>query len=195
MATTDRKLFVKNIGVCAFDPHGPRGSNAQTPMFVRQIVFDLWLPCAVWAPSLDSPFVTSPPSKNLEDWIQAQNPDPDFADLVTSLPGAAIRNQLYIYAPDDREPKILVPPTVREPLVRTTHVVMCHLGSAKVHSAMSQSCYWPNMAADCRRWLTTAPVVNRKRPVATRPMNYFPPLRRLHPESAGAWIFRAKVKP
>ena len=51
-----------NIGVCAFDPHGPCGSNAQTPMFVRQIVFDLWFPCAVWAPSLNSPFLTRPPS-------------------------------------------------------------------------------------------------------------------------------------
>ena len=51
-----------NIGVCAFDPHGPCGSNAQTPIFVRQIVFDLWLPCAVWVPSLNSPFLTRSPS-------------------------------------------------------------------------------------------------------------------------------------
>jgi hypothetical protein len=43
-------------------PHLTCESNAQTSIFARQIVFDLWLPCAVWAPSLNSPFVTRPPS-------------------------------------------------------------------------------------------------------------------------------------
>jgi hypothetical protein len=94
---------------------------------------------------------------SLEDWIAAQNDDTDFAELVDALPDAAVRGQLHLYAPDDREPRILVPTTVREPLVRTTHVAMYHLGSAKVHSALAQSYYWPNMAAGCRRWLTDCP--------------------------------------
>ena len=40
-------------------------------MFVRQMVFGLWLPCAAWAPSLDSPFLTRPPSSNKDVAIAA----------------------------------------------------------------------------------------------------------------------------
>ena len=89
----------------------------------------------------------------LEDWITEQKNDPSFAEFASNLSGSAVRQGLHIYAPDDMPPKILVPSTKREPLVRRTHEAMFHLGSAKVSMALSQSYYWPTLAADCRKWL------------------------------------------
>jgi hypothetical protein len=93
----------------------------------------------------------------LEDWISAQNNDADFAAFFKSLPGAAVRSGLHIFAPDDSPPKILVPESKRELLVRRTHEAMFHLGSAKVNLALAQSYYWPTMASDCRKFLADCP--------------------------------------
>jgi transposase InsO family protein len=93
----------------------------------------------------------------LEDWISAQNNDDNFSDFFNSLPGAAVRSGLHIYAPDNSPPKILVPLSKRDLLVRRTHEAMFHLGSAKVNLALAQSYYWPTMASDCRKWLADCP--------------------------------------
>ena len=93
----------------------------------------------------------------LEDWISAQNNDANFATFFKSLPGAAVRSGLHIFAPDDAPPKILVPESKRELLVRRTHEAMFHLGSAKVNLALQQSYYWPTMASDCRKFLSDCP--------------------------------------
>jgi hypothetical protein len=93
----------------------------------------------------------------LEDWIQAQQDDPDFASFVDKLPGAAVRADLHVYAPDDAPPKMLVPASKRESLIRRTHEAMFHLGHAKVKLALAQSCFWPELATDCRRRLKDCP--------------------------------------
>jgi hypothetical protein len=93
----------------------------------------------------------------LEDWITEQKADPTFTKFAAELPGAAVRQGLHIYAPDDTPPKILVPSTKREPLVRRTHEAMFHLGSAKVTMALQQSYFWPTLASDSRKWLADCP--------------------------------------
>jgi hypothetical protein len=107
------------------------------------------------APLLESfaqDFVAGIPA-TLEQWITAQRDDPDFPAFVSNIPDAAIRAGLHIHAPNNEPPKILVPLSVREDLVRTTHEAMHHLGSAKVAMALSQSYYWPSISSDCRRLL------------------------------------------
>ena len=44
-----------NMRAGSFDPLGPSGSNEPAHIFTRQIVFDLGLPCAVWATSPPCP--------------------------------------------------------------------------------------------------------------------------------------------
>ena len=107
------------------------------------------------APLLESfsqEFVAGIPA-TLEQWIAAQQDDSDFAAFVATLPDAAVRSNLHIYAPDKEAPKILVPASVREELVRSTHEAMHHLGSAKVALALAQSYYWPSLSSDCRKFL------------------------------------------
>ena len=89
----------------------------------------------------------------MEQWITEQSEDPDFPAFLQSIENAAVRQNLHIYAPDNELPKILVPERTREPLVRTTHEAMYHLGAAKVAAALSQSYYWPSLSAECRRFL------------------------------------------
>jgi transposase InsO family protein len=93
----------------------------------------------------------------LEDWILAQSNDENFASFFKSLPSATVRSGLHVYAPDDAPPRILVPESKRELLVRRTHEAMFHLGSAKVNLALQQSYYWPTMASDCRKFLSDCP--------------------------------------
>jgi hypothetical protein len=92
-----------------------------------------------------------------EDWCTAQQEDPSFAPFVADLPAAAVRDGLQIYAPDNSTPLILVPSTIREPLVRLTHRKMFHLGSAEVTAALKKMYFWPSLAADTKRWLADCP--------------------------------------
>jgi hypothetical protein len=89
----------------------------------------------------------------LEQWITDQSDDPDFPAFLSSIENVAVRQGLYVYAANNEPPKILVRERAREPLVRTTHEAMHHLGAAKVAAALSQSCCWPSLTADCRRFL------------------------------------------
>jgi transposase InsO family protein len=107
------------------------------------------------APLLESfpqEFVAGTPA-TLEQWIQAQKDGPHFSVFVETLSDASVRGGLHIFAPDNTAPKILVPDPVREDLVRSTHVAMHHLGSAKVALAPAQSRCWPSLSSDCRKFL------------------------------------------
>jgi hypothetical protein len=95
--------------------------------------------------------------QTIEDWCTAQQEDPSFAPFVADLPAAAVRDGLYIHAPDNTSPLILVPSSTREPLVRLTHRKMFHLGSSKVTAALKKMYFWPSLAADTKRWLADCP--------------------------------------
>ena len=66
---------------------------------------------------------------------------------------AACRNDLFLFVPDDRPPRIIVPPHTREPLIRYTHEMMFHLGHAKVSERLSRSYFWPTLRGDTRKIL------------------------------------------
>jgi hypothetical protein len=47
--------------------------------------------------------------QTLEAWAEAKAADPDFGDFVAKIKDVAVRNDLYIHAPSDRPPRIIVP--------------------------------------------------------------------------------------
>jgi transposase InsO family protein len=96
--------------------------------------------------------------KTVEEWIDAQEHAPNFPDIApTLLPSVAIRGGLHLYAPDCAAPLIIVPAANREPLVRFTHRIMFHLGSAKVIERLRQSYYWCTLSKDTTKWLQDCP--------------------------------------
>jgi hypothetical protein len=70
--------------------------------------------------SLESSTFDSPVPTVIEDWIKEQNRDTAFRDSIASLPGTACRQGLYLHAPDNEHPRIIVPPQTREALIRFT---------------------------------------------------------------------------
>ena len=99
----------------------------------------------------------SPIPTTIEEWIKEQNRDSVFRGSLAALPDVADRNGLYLYAPDDESPRIMVPPQTREALVRFTHEQMFHLGQAKVTERLLRGYYWPTLRGDVRRWLHNCP--------------------------------------
>ncbi len=93
----------------------------------------------------------------IEDWIKEQNRDAAFRDSIASLPGTACRQGLYLHAPDNTHPRIIVPPQTREALIRFTHEQMFHLGETKVAGRLRQSYYWPTLKTDTRKVLKDCP--------------------------------------
>ena len=93
----------------------------------------------------------------LEDWAQTQSSDPHFSDDLPDESLVAVRDGLSVYLHDDSPARIIVPPSLREQLVRETHVRMHHLGATKVHHCLRQSYFWPAMRRDCRNILSDCP--------------------------------------
>jgi len=108
------------------------------------------------ATSEEETFV-EPVPRTVESWIEAQQTDPTFSDLVSAIPDTAVKDGLVIYAPVDKIPKIVVPSTVQEPLIRNTHVRMQHLGSAKIAAEIKRTFFWPTLKPDTVRLLKDCP--------------------------------------
>jgi hypothetical protein len=68
----------------------------------------------------------------LEAWIKAQGDGPDIEARLIDIEDRAQRQQLWINAPAQQSPTIIVPVTYRELLVRDTHSRMFHLDNNEV---------------------------------------------------------------
>jgi hypothetical protein len=104
-------------------------------------------------PNLNETF-DEPVPTTVEEWIAEQGKDEQFSNEFSALDGIACRHGLYLYAPNDIAPRILVPPATREPLIRLMHSRMFHLGHAKVAERLLQSYFWPSLRKDTRRTLS-----------------------------------------
>jgi hypothetical protein len=107
---------------------------------------------------LEASTFEEPVPTTVEEWIGEQNKDLPFLAYMSSLDGIACRQGLYLYAPDDIAPRILVPPSTREPLIRFTHHRMFHLGHAKVAERLLRSYFWPSLRKDTRTTLNDCAV-------------------------------------
>jgi hypothetical protein len=104
------------------------------------------------APLLEtSPTIIHPnlPS-TLEDWKHAQDNDPAF--LQTLDPALLANcNGLTIYKDADFPSRILVPPSLRDQLIRQHHHDLQHVSHPKVLTSLSRHYFWPKMKTDVRR--------------------------------------------
>ncbi len=75
----------------------------------------------------------------LEAWMRAQQADEDFPALFETIEEKAIKQDLWIRAPANETPTIIVPRTCQEILVRDSHERMFHLAHANVHALLRRS--------------------------------------------------------
>jgi hypothetical protein len=95
--------------------------------------------------------------RTLEAWIETQRQDPDFENCLADIEDKTQRQELWINAPAQQSPTIIVPSTFRESLVRDIHSRMFHLNHAKVYSLLRRSYYWTTMKKDVRQLLADCP--------------------------------------
>jgi hypothetical protein len=104
------------------------------------------------APLLETSPTTIHPNlpSTLEDWKHAQDNDPAF--LKTLDPDSiATCNGLTIYKDADFPSRILVPPSLRDQLIRQHHHDLQHVSHPKVLTSLSRHYFWPKMKTDVRR--------------------------------------------
>jgi hypothetical protein len=86
----------------------------------------------------------------LDEWRQAQQNEPDFLTLL--VPNSlALCNGLTLFKDADFPARILVPPSLREPLTRQHHADLQHVSHPKVFTSLARYYFWPAMKADVRR--------------------------------------------
>ena len=116
-------------------------------------------PLIVYSTTIPDQFEGNTLPSTLEEWADAQQSDPNFDDDLPAPEFVTVQQPhgLQLYSIEGSTPKILIPPSSRESLVRKVHCDMHHLGAVKVHRALQQSYFWPSMRADCRKWLDNCP--------------------------------------
>ncbi len=95
--------------------------------------------------------------RTIEAWVQAQQSCPDFVDLREGMDMTAVRHDLWIHAPPEPPPTIIVPKACQERLIKNVHERMFHLGHAKVYAMLKLSYVWPTMKKDVRKILSDCP--------------------------------------
>ncbi len=91
--------------------------------------------------------------RTVEAWMRAQRDDPDFPQRLEDIEWKASRQDLWVHAPPEQAPTIIVPFTCQKLLIRDTHDRMFHLNQAKVFALMRRSYFWPTMRKDVRKIL------------------------------------------
>ncbi len=95
--------------------------------------------------------------RTLEAWANAQKSDAAFESLLDGIQDKAVKQDLWICAPADANPTIIVPPSCQELLVRAIHQRMFHLSHVKVFALLRRSYFWTTMKRDVRKWLEDCP--------------------------------------
>ena len=76
--------------------------------------------------------------RSLEKWVNAQEHDPTCVDNI--LPEEVMqREELQLHVSTEYEPRIIVPVTFREPLIKQHHEDMFHLGADKISLSLRKS--------------------------------------------------------
>jgi hypothetical protein len=86
----------------------------------------------------------------IQDWKHAQDNEPDFLALLDPETFANC-NGLTVFKDTDFPSRILVPPSLRDPLIRQHHYDLQHVSHSKVLTSLSRYYFWPTMKTDVRR--------------------------------------------
>jgi hypothetical protein len=132
--------------------------------------------------------------RTLEAWIKAQKEDPDFDDCLVEIEDKAQRQELWIYAPAQQCPTIIVPRTCRELFVRDAHSRMFHLNHAKVYALLHRSYFLVTMKKDVRKFLEDCPICELNKARQNTAHGLFSAQPICAPVRDGAWIFRDKAR-
>ena len=85
-------------------------------------------------------------------WKQAQADDPAFLDAIPPA-SLLLCEGLTLFKDPDFPSCILVPPSLREALVRQHHADLQHLLHPKVLTSLARHYHWPTMKTDVRKFL------------------------------------------
>jgi hypothetical protein len=85
--------------------------------------------------------------------------------MLEGIEDKALKQELWVQAPANSTPTIIVPPTCQQLLVRDSHARMFHLAHAKVYALLRRSYFWLTIKRDVRKWLEDCPLceVNKAR--------------------------------
>jgi hypothetical protein len=86
----------------------------------------------------------------LLDWKHAQNTEPDFFKTLDP-DSIAHCNGLTVYKDVDFPSRIIVPPSLRDQLIRQHHSDLQHVSHPKVLTSLARYYFWPAMKTDVRR--------------------------------------------
>jgi transposase InsO family protein len=88
----------------------------------------------------------------LDEWKHAQTSDPDFLSEIPS-DSILLCDGLSLHKCPDFPSRILVPPSLREPLTRQHHADLNHVSHPKILTSLARHYHWPSMKADVRRFI------------------------------------------
>ena len=86
----------------------------------------------------------------LAEWKHAQDNEPAFLQILDPDSLATCNGQT-IFKDADFPSRILVPPSLRDQLIRQHHHDLQHVSHPKVHTSLSRHYFWPKMKTDVRR--------------------------------------------
>jgi hypothetical protein len=87
---------------------------------------------------------------NLVDWKHAQDNEPEFFSTLDP-DTLATCNDLTVYKDADFPSRILVPPSLRDQLIRQHHADLQHVSHSKVLTSLARHYFWNSMKTDVRR--------------------------------------------
>jgi hypothetical protein len=87
---------------------------------------------------------------SLAEWKHAQDTEPDFLQALDPA-SLALCNGLTVFKDPDFPSRILVPPSLRDPLIRQHHADLQHVSHPKVSTSLARYYFWPSLRADTRR--------------------------------------------
>ncbi len=95
-------------------------------------------------------------------WKQAQADDPAFLDAIPPA-SLLLCEGLTLFKDPDFPSCILVPPSLREALVRQHHADLQHLSHPKVLTSLARHYHWPTMKTDVRKFLQDCELCENER--------------------------------
>jgi hypothetical protein len=87
---------------------------------------------------------------SLAEWKHAQDTEPDFLQALDP-DSLALCNGLTVFKDSTFPSRILVPPSLRDPLIRQHHADLQHVSHPKVFTSLTRHYFWPSLRAVTRR--------------------------------------------
>jgi transposase InsO family protein len=98
----------------------------------------------------------------IAEWKNAQLDDPAFLTDI-SPESLLLSDGLFLFKDPDFPSRILVPPSLRETLVRQHHADLQHLSHPKVLTSLARHYHWPTMKTDVRKFLQNCELCENER--------------------------------